>query len=286
MFKYLLAFSMVPEIGPRKFERLEEYFETLEEAWRASEEELMNAGLSQKDIDSLSRTKNGSGLKRSLEQLEKENIVPISRKMNFKDFSGINEDLFPENLKQIPDRPFLIFCKGEAGLLKKHQLAVVGSRKPTSYGKMIMDKVVSRICLSGIAITSGMALGTDALAHKAALENQCPTIAVLGNGLSEKVLARAVNFGLSKEIVNKNGLLVSEYPPFSQANKSTFPARNRIISGLSMGVLITEAGFGSGTLITARHALDQNREIFAVPGNIFSPSPPAPTNSFRKALWP
>jgi DNA processing protein len=271
MLQYLVGFSIIPEIGPRSFQKLESFFNNIEEAWKANEQNLEKAGLKPKTVKSIIQKRNSLDLKKELEKIRKEEIIPISRKLNFQDFSGFNQKWYPETLSQIPDPPFLIFCKGNLKLLNKTQVAVVGSRKPTHYGEQVVDKIITDLAYSGLVITSGMAMGIDSLAHKAVLETSSPTIAVLGNGLSQKTMQKSVNFRLSEKILSQDGLIVSEYPPDMPANKFTFPARNRIISGLSKGVLVVEAGNRSGTLITASHALDQNREIFAVPGNIFSP---------------
>jgi DNA processing protein len=202
--------------------------------------------------------------------LQKEEIEMVTPEFNFKDFAGINTEYFPKILSEINSAPFALFAKGNLSLLLEKQLAVVGSRKPSYYGKQALEKIIPEICSSGLIITSGMAMGIDSLAHRQSLDQEKLTIAVLGSGLGQKILKRAFNYRLGQEIIEKNGLLVSEYPPNFEANKFTFPARNRIISGLSLGVLVIEAAERSGTLITARYALEQNREIMAIPGNIFS----------------
>ncbi|MFO7806886.1 MAG: DNA-processing protein DprA [Candidatus Moraniibacteriota bacterium] len=286
MLKYLLGFSLIQEIGPQRFKKLEDHFDSPELAWKSGIKELQHAGIDSKTAEKIVAKKKRLNIEKEVEKLKEENITPVSKPLSFPEFKGVNQDKFPENLTQLNDCPFLLFCKGNLELLKKHQISVVGSRKPTHYGQQVIDKIVTKISSSGIVITSGMALGTDALAHKAALANSNSTIAVLGNGLSEKILQKSVNFNLSREILNKGGLLVSEYSPTAQANRFTFPARNRIISGLSAGVLIIEAGNKSGTLITASHALDQNREIFAVPGNIFSPQSAGTNKLIQEGAMP
>ena len=263
--KYLLGFSLLPEIGPARFKKIEEKFNSIEKAWN-SDFRILGEKLGQKISQKIDKI----DLEKEWEILQKEEIAVITPAFNFEDFSGINTEYFPELLSEISSSPFVLFAKGDLSLLSKKQLAVVGSRKPSYYGKQAVEKIIPEVCLAGLTITSGMAMGIDSLAHRQALANEKPTIAVLGSGLGEKILKKAFNYRLGQEIIEKNGLLVSEYPPNFEASKFTFPARNRIISGLSLGILVIEAAEKSGTLITARCALEQNREIMAIPGNIFS----------------
>ncbi len=267
--KYLLGFSMVPEIGPVRFEKISQKFNFIEEAWNSSAIQLSKI-LGEKIGEKVYQKIQKIDLEKEWEILEKEEIQVVSPKLNFKDFSGINSENFPQNLQEIKSSPFILFSKGDLSLLQEKQLAVVGSRRPSYYGKQVVEKIIPEICSGGLVVTSGMAMGIDSLVHRQVLNNKKPTIAVLGNGLGEKILKKAFNYKLGQEIIEKNGLLISEYPPNFEANKFTFPARNRIISGLSLGVLIIEATEKSGTLITANYALEQNREIMAIPGNIFS----------------
>ena len=177
------------------------------------------------------------------------------------------DDEYPEKLKCLPDAPFFLFCKGDLSLLTKPSIAVVGTRKPSSYGKMVTSKIVGDLALAGITIISGLAYGLDSVAHRRTLELGGKTIAVLGSGFNN--IYPTDHLALANEIAQR-GLLVSEYPPSKSATKYTFPQRNRIISGLSDGVLITEASFKSGTIHTKDFALEQGKNIYAVPGNIDS----------------
>lgn len=267
--KYLLGFSLIPEIGPIRFEKISQNFNSIEEAWNSNASQLKKF-LGEKIGEKIYQKIQKIDLEKELEFLMEEKIELISPKLKFKDFSGINTEYFPQNLQEIDASPFALFAKGELNLLQEKQLAVVGSRRPSYYGKQVVERIIPEICSAGLIITSGMAMGTDSLAHRQALNSEKPTVAVLGSGLGEKILKKSFNYRLGKEIVEKNGLLISEYPPNFEANKFTFPARNRIISGLSLGILVIEAAEKSGTLITANYALDQNREIMAIPGNIFS----------------
>lgn len=175
---------------------------------------------------------------------------------------------YPAILKEISDPPKELYIKGEIINQDKLAMAVVGTRKFTHYGKQVAFDIVGGLAKLGITIVSGLARGIDTWAHQAALENNGRTIAVLGSGIDRKSLFPSSNYGLSEKIA-QNGAVISEYPPGTPGAKFTFPQRNRIISGLSLGVVVVEAPEQSGALITAALALEQNREVFAVPGNIY-----------------
>jgi len=175
---------------------------------------------------------------------------------------------YPEKLRRIEDAPYLLYVKGNFGKLNKlNTIAVVGSRKVSSYGKWATEKFVKELCQNDIGIVSGMAYGVDSIAHRTAIEKNGYTLAVLGSGID--VVYPAKNSNLYHEIAMK-GSVISEFCPGTKALPYHFPYRNRIISGLSEGILIIEAGEKSGTLITANYGLEQGKEIFAVPGNIDS----------------
>jgi DNA processing protein len=195
---------------------------------------------------------------------------PISYKAKLKQLDihtlFLHSEQYPPLLKEIHAPPPVLFYKGDPALLSDYLLAVVGPRKYTDYAKHVTTSLVSALTPNFIII-SGLAEGIDSLAHNTALENGYPTIAVVGTGLD--TVYPKFNEGLFNKIC-KNGVVISEYPPGTQPNRYRFPQRNRLISGLSRGVLISEASEKSGTLVTARHAIEQNREVFAVPGSIFS----------------
>ncbi len=260
---HLLRFSLLPHITPRRFAKIKRHFDSLEKAWQANRRELLAAGLKEKTADLILEKRpqiTPERLKKERALLEKHQIHLLSQ----------NSPEYPELLKELKDAPFALFCKGNLELLKQKQLAVVGTRAFTAYGKMVVEKIIPGLSGSGLVVTSGLAQGIDTIAHKLALKSQIPTIAVLGCGILEKARGQ-FDRSLMQEIVQSNGLIVSEYPPLFPASKYTFPARNRIISGLSLGTLVIEAGEKSGALITAQEALEENREVFAVPGSIFSP---------------
>lgn len=175
---------------------------------------------------------------------------------------------YPENLKQLNNAPFVLYCIGNTKLLNSSQLAIVGARNNSTYGKNVTDKLCQQISKFDITITSGLAYGIDTLAHKFALDNNLNTIAVVGTGVD--IIYPASNRHLYEKILQSNGLIVSEFPLGTGPLRHNFPQRNRIISGLSKGVVIVEAASKSGSLITSQLALEQNKEVFAIPGNIFS----------------
>ncbi len=178
---------------------------------------------------------------------------------------------YPPLLKEISSPPRRLYCRG---VLPKNSLciAVVGTRRPTRYGLEITETLVQGLVDAGIIIVSGLATGIDTAAHKAALDAGGTTIAVLGSGIDDESLFPPQNRGLARRIAESGGAVLSEHPPGTNALKAYFPQRNRIIAGLSQGTVVIEAREKSGALITARFALDANREVFAVPGPAFSPT--------------
>lgn len=174
---------------------------------------------------------------------------------------------YPESLKNIDQPPYILFCKGDISLLKLDGIAIVGTRMPTSYGKIITEQFAKGLVMNDFAIISGMAAGVDTISHRTAIDNGGKTIAVLGNGFEH--IYPAFNKELFRKI-SEQGLLISEYKPSTKPALYTFPFRNRIIAGLSKGVLITEAGEKSGSLHTKEYALEMGKEVFAVPGNVNS----------------
>ncbi|MEY3759513.1 MAG: DNA-protecting protein DprA [Pseudomonadota bacterium] len=179
-----------------------------------------------------------------------------------------NDANYPAQLKEIADPPPLLFVRGNADLLSHPQIAIVGSRNPSSLGEETAFNFAKTLSRHGFVITSGLALGIDAASHRGALNAKGYTVAVTGTGLDRVYPARHKD--LATEIVN-TGVMISEFPPGTTAKANHFPRRNRIISGLCQGLLVVEAAKQSGSLITARMALEQNREVFAIPGSIHNP---------------
>ncbi|MFA5050639.1 MAG: DNA-processing protein DprA [Patescibacteria group bacterium] len=185
-------------------------------------------------------------------------------KINLKDKN------YPKLLKEIYDPPQNLYAVGEIKAEENYPLAIVGTRKVSSYGKQITVSLTKDLVKAGLTIVSGLALGVDGLAHQTTLDNGGRTIAVLGS--SPDIIYPPLHRTLAKNIIKNNGAIVSEYPPTTSPTRWTFPARNRIIAGLSLGTLVIEAPEKSGALITAHSALDQGREVFAVPGSIYNPN--------------
>jgi len=182
---------------------------------------------------------------------------------------SIEDKNYPKMLKEIKDPPKFLYCLGEIKS-KENCFAIVGARKCTNYGKEIASQIASDLADAGLTIVSGFAPGIDTIVHKAAIERGKRTIAVLGTGLDEKSIYPRSNLKLIDKILENGGCLISEFEPGTHGTKYTFPQRNRIISGLSLGVLVVEARMESGALITANYAKEQGRKVFAVPGSVFS----------------
>lgn len=257
--KYLFAFALIPEIGSARFGKLKNAFGNFSAAWKATSTQLEKAKIDKKTIKVLCEKRLAIDPDKEYDKFLQNEIVMLRS----------DRGELPKQLQQIKTAPFVLFCLGNIDLLKKKQLAIVGTRNPTRYGQIATEKLATDISNAGLVITSGMAQGIDSFAHQATMEAENKTIAVLGGGIS-KVAQAAVPKQMIEKIVAHDGLIISEYQPSFDANKFTFPARNRIISGLSLGVLVVEAGEKSGSLITARYALEQNREVMAIPGSIFS----------------
>jgi len=211
-------------------------------------------------LQRLRHKKKNLDVDRAFQELEKYSI----------DIITILDKDYPALLRQIADPPFMLYVRGDRDLMNDNCFAVVGTRKVTDYGKAVVSHIVGDVGRAGFTVISGLAAGIDSLAHRAVLDIGLKTISVFGTGLDDRSIFPPRNAGLAKEIIETGGLLISEYAPGTHGSKLTFPMRNRIISGLSKGVLIVEAGQASGSVITANCALDQNRDVYAVPGNIFS----------------
>lgn len=217
-------------------------------------EELEQIELTEELMDACYRAFQDDKLDRMVQQIEQQC-----------DVISFFDEAYPEKLRQIYRPPMVLFTRGDISLLQKEIITIVGSRYPTKYSQDVINRLVPNIVQSGQVVASGLAKGVDALAHKAALFNQGKTIAVIGNGLNFSYPMQ--NFALQEEIVQK-GLLISEYLPDTPPRPYRFPERNRILAGLSQSVIVTEAKEKSGSLITANLALQENRDIYAVPGPI------------------
>jgi DNA processing protein len=246
---YYLGFSFKNGIGPLKFDRLLAKYGSVSAAY---EGEIS-------DFDPV----------KVQDELRKKIIKVITRE----------DPLYPEPLKNIPDPPICLYVRGDIKKFNEFAIGIVGTRKPTSYGTQIARKFGIDLATAGFVIVSGLAMGIDAVAHQAALDAGGPTIAVLGCGVD--IVYPAINHRLYEQIIAGGGAVISEFPPGMQTLPGLFIARNRIISGLSKGVLVVEGAADSGALITARYAAEQGREVFAPPAPINSEMSAAPNNLLK-----
>jgi len=254
--KYWVGFNIVHGIGPMKFRALLNHFGDLEEAWHADAGELKAAGLDRRALDNLMTTRSTISLDGEMEKIERQGAKVLTW----------DDPAYPTRLLNIYDPPPVLYVKGEILDEDQWAVAVVGTRGATVYGKEVARRIAGGLARNGLTIVSGLARGIDSEAHRAALDAGGRTIAVLGSGVD--VIYPAESRKLAQAVVER-GALVSEYALGTRPEAGNFPPRNRIISGLSLGAVIVEAGERSGALITADFALEQGREVFAVPGNIF-----------------
>jgi DNA processing protein len=253
--RYWIGFNIVRGVGPVRLRALLDYFGDIERAWRASSEELRRAGLDRRSLENLLAARAELDLDHEVERIAAAGAQALTWE----------SAAYPRLLREIPAPPPVLYVKGALTEEDAWALAVVGTRRASAYGREVTRHLVKTLARSGITIVSGLARGIDAEAHKAALEVGGRTIAALGCGID--LVYPSEHRKLAREIV-ANGALVSDYPLGTPPEGGNFPPRNRIISGLSLGVLITEAGKGSGALITADFAAEQGRDVFAVPGSV------------------
>ena len=269
--KCWLPFSYFGKFGAVRFRRLLSYFPNMEEAYRANSADLLQAGIEEKIVSEFIAARSGLSPEKLMEEVLAAGISLLT----------INDKEYPERLRQIYDAPVLLYFRGSMAELGNFPLAIVGTRKISHYGRMVAPKIAGELAEQGIAIVSGLAYGIDSLAHEAALKAGGKTVAVLGSGIDDQSVYPPPNLRLARQIIDSGGALISEYPPRTPPLRQNFPHRNRIISGMSLGVLVVEADLESGSLITAKLALDQNRDVFAVPGSIFSSASVGPNNLIK-----
>lgn len=252
-----LALKMVPGLGTKRALQLFETFRSAERIFRASRSELEGFGLPGSVAQTVA---SGCTFDEAVEQQNKMRACGAQ-------LVTLGHPAYPPLLRQIYDPAPVLFVRGDLAVLQRTMLAVVGTRRPTPYGLAATERLSSDLARAGLVITSGMARGVDTAAHRGALSTGSPTVAVLGCGVD--VVYPTENRNLAAQIASA-GLLISEFPMGSAAFPQNFPIRNRIVSGISAGLLVIEGAQYSGSAITARLAIDQGREVFAVPGNITS----------------
>ncbi|MBI2022128.1 DNA-protecting protein DprA [Candidatus Daviesbacteria bacterium] len=255
---YLLALHSVDGLGPVRLKKILDYFGDSKSAWEASLKELRTLGIPQSVLERLQQLRKSLIPEEYAERILKSNTKVLT----------IFDKRYPELLKQIYDPPIVIFYRGEILPQDNFALGIVGTRRVTGYGKTVTAQLSTEISQRGFTIISGLARGVDTVAHNSAIEAGGRTLAVLGGGLNK--IFPPENYKLVDKISSGFGAVLSEYPPDHPALSGNFPSRNRIIAGLSKAVLVTEAAEDSGSLITARIALEEGREVFAVPGPITS----------------
>lgn len=257
--KYWLGFNLVKGVGPAKIQAMLDYFGDLATAWQASDAELERVG-----IDRRAR----QGLREARASLDLDRYQARVREAGYQVLTWSMEQ-YPRYLREIPAAPPVLYVAGELQVGDEWAVAVVGTRRLTAYGRQVTRELVAGLARNNVTVVSGLARGIDGIAHKTALDVGGRTLAVLGSGLNyiyppeHRKLAHRI-------VAEKRGAIISEYALDTPPDAKNFPPRNRIISGLTLGTIVVEAGERSGALITADFALEQNREVFAVPGNITS----------------
>jgi DNA processing protein len=270
MDEFALAFS-VSNIGPKGYQRLLAKFENSKAAWEGEKEEFYDLGIKDVTYEKFDKFRKSFDINKYVLELKKAGSSYVS----------FTDRRYPDNLKRIENPPIGLFVKGNDSLLStKLSIGVVGTRKMTSYGREVTEFLVLSLVQNDVCIISGLALGVDGAAHRAAVMNHGKTIAVLACGVD--CCTPSENYSLYSDILKNNGLVISEYPLSQPPNKGTFLARNRIVAALSNGILITEAAFGSGSLVTADYALKYGKKVFAVPGPINSKMSEGSTSLLKK----
>ncbi|MBX9689172.1 MAG: DNA-processing protein DprA [Candidatus Obscuribacterales bacterium] len=270
-----LAFSMVNGVGPRRVAILLERLESMKTAWNASRLVLQRLeGIGEETINNIERAR---------AELDPQAILGEFKESGMQALTWL-DPRYPYRLRHIADPPVVLYVNGEIGVEDlAHTVGIVGTRRPSSYGEKIAKEVARGLSSHGVTVVSGMAVGIDSLAHWGALEGSAPTIAVLGCGAD--ICYPSSNRKLFNTILKeKRGAIVSEYYPGTKPESFRFPARNRIISGLSEALVVVEGGIDSGSLITARQAFDQCRDVFAFPGRVDSAASEGPNHLIREHI--
>jgi len=256
--RYWIGFTLVKGIGSVRFKKILDFFGNAQVAWEAAPADLAEAGLSATLTDRLVAIRQKVNLDEILKNIRKQGIKVLTWE----------DEKYPQRLKEINQPPPVLYLRGEILPEDRFSVAIVGTRRVTPYGRQVTDEIATALATDGITIVSGLARGVDSIAHQAALRAGGRTLAVLGSGV-DKIYPPE-----HRDLANKisgSGAVISDYAPGTPPENSNFPPRNRIISGLSLAVVVIEAGRTSGALITADFAAEQGREVFAVPGNILAP---------------
>lgn len=257
--QYWIWISRIEKLGSIKIQKLLEIYRTPKNIWNATKEELLKIeGIGEETAKQILKEEYRIGLERYETYMKQNNIELIH----------IYDKYYPEKLKIIYDKPIVLYIKGNKSILNEFSLAIIGCRDHTKYGEIVAKNISYQISKNNIVTISGLAKGIDSIAHKETLKVKGKTIAVIGSSIDN--IYPEENKELAKEIIKNGGTIISEYIVGTKPQKMNFPARNRIISGMSNGVVVIEAKKKSGTMITVDFALEQGKEVFAVPGNILS----------------
>ena len=256
--RYWIGFNLIKGIGAVRMQALIHHFGDLEDAWKAAPAELAQAGLGLKVIERIVRARGQVDLEKVWKKIESQNIHILTWE----------DEAYPQRLKEIDQPPPVLYIRGEYLPDDLFAVAIVGTRRVTAYGRQITEELSSFLAANGITVVSGLARGVDSIAHQTALKAGGRTIGVLGSGVDK--IYPPEHRALAEKMM-ESGAIISDYAPGTPPDASNFPPRNRIISGLSLAVVVIEAGETSGALITAEFAAEQGREIFAVPGSILAP---------------
>lgn len=255
--RYWIGFQLIPGIGPVAVATLLQHFGSLDAAWEAGEAELAEAGITANAARSIAEQRRAIDLQAELDKLERHGVRAVP----------LDDPDYPRLLREIPTPPILLYILGTLEPVDDLAIGIVGTRRATGYGTDMTRRISTDLASAGVTIVSGLALGVDTVAHRAALDAGGRTIAVCGCGLDTIYPPR--NRNLAGRVV-ESGAMVSEFPIGTKPDARNFPARNRIISGLARGTVVVEAPRRSGALITARFAADQGRDVYAVPGSALS----------------
>ena len=255
---YWVGFNIVKGVGAVRMRQILEFFGSLETAWNAPGDGLLSAGLPPKVVENFITVRNQIDLERVMKNMETKGIKVLT----------IQDTDYPRRLKEINQPPPVLYVKGSVNVEDDWAVAIVGTRRVTPYGRQVATEIAQFLAQNGVTVVSGLARGVDAIAHQSAIRAGGRTIAVLGSGVD--VIYPPENSRLAGEICAQ-GAIVSDYAMGTKPDGINFPPRNRIISGLSLATIVVEAGETSGALITAEFAVEQGKEVFAVPGSILTP---------------
>ncbi|HXF84942.1 MAG TPA: DNA-processing protein DprA [Anaerolineales bacterium] len=271
--KYWVGFNLIKGIGAVRMQGLIAHFGDLESAWKADPADLAEAGIGSKVIERILQARQSVDLDKIWEKIEKQGIKILTWQ----------DEAYPSRLKEIDQPPPVLYLRGEYLPDDLFAVAVVGTRRITPYGRQVTEEISAFLAANGMTVISGLARGVDAVAHQTALKAGGRTIAVLGSGVDK--IYPPEHRQLANQIIER-GALISDYAPGTPPDASNFPPRNRIISGLSLAVVVVEAGETSGALITAEFAAEQGREVFAVPGSILAPQSKGTNKLIQRGALP